>query len=161
MIKKILFKPMKRTSCLLLFFVTGAVFLLLSCEKEKGIEKYAGWYSGWHQKYFYQSRNNPDSLTYVDPQFPFNFHLLYDETTNCIVTEKQAHLAEYHLIVKDDGSFVSEEKQFEPRVYERNWLPKVTGRFTPLKNGKYHVEFRVWDRPNYSNTNTLCSGDQK
>ena len=99
---------MKRTSFLLLLFVTGAVFLLLSCEKEKGIEKYAGWYSGWHQKYYYDDWNR-DSLVWVSMQFPFDFHLIYDETTNCIVTEKQAHLAEYHLIVKDDGSFVSKE----------------------------------------------------
>lgn len=93
---------------------------------------------------FYQSRNNPDSLTYVDPQFPFDFHLLYDETTNCIVTEKQAHLAEYHLIVKDDGSFVSKElEDFDPHqggAYERQ--PIVTGKFT-----KEQVEFRETRHP--------------
>ena len=153
---EILFKPMKRTSCLLLFFVTGAVFLLLSCEKEKGIEKYAGWYSGWHQKYYYDDWNR-DSLVSVSMQFPFDFHLIYDETTNCIVTEKQAHLAEYHLIVKDDGSFVSKElesHEVQMGAYERQ--PMVTGKFT-----KNQVEFRETRHPWAYKDYTQYYGEKK
>ena len=152
---------MKKTPILLIAVCVD--ILAVSCEKEEeGLKQFAGWYDGWYQSYDCDDWYNPDSITSISMQLQIEMHFVYNDSTNSLVLEEiPYHLKEYHLIVQNDGSFVSEEKDMSNfRMYDRDRKPVLSGQFIKGKKGKHQVEFLKtveMDKPRF----TLFHGEKR